>query len=379
MANPYVINMNFPSDEHKAMLVKLLQSDKEKKVWREGIYFLGNDTIHLKQWFIQRPKKNGDSCYEVMDSAAFAEGGFSTLHNSFFNLGIKNNSIEINEKSRNRRAVKYFSKVRKGFGIDEIKKEANITQQIEYMHAKELVIDGENCFIVMKKLPTLTLSELLKNRSELSFRQRNNLSIALINRLKYFHDAGYLHRDVKPENILISQEGDEFTVYLIDCTFSALKTDRVTSSAGTPPYAGFECYLEKTPKNYKTDIRALGRVLMFVWGEMYSKDENSAFSNRDTIIKYAIQPGYKHLYEWLPEKPAFHNELTDCYMSMCATEPSDRPELDDVLEIFQGFDKRCDEPGIPHTLIKNGIDIPPSKAVLESIAESPDETFSFSF
>jgi len=343
------IKFNLMEETDKHALYRLLSSNPDKKIWKKGIYRIDDDEIHLPAWLIKRQsRKHHDQCYEVMDTFHFAKGGFSTLHDSFFNMRLKNTEIEINPKSYQKQRALKSIKITEDLPLTMIEAEAKIMQGISYLHAKELVSEGEQCFIIMKKLPVLTLGQIIKRRKTLSFQQRNNLSIALTRALKDFHDKGLMHLDVKPDNFLIQQVGDEFIVFLIDFTFSAEKTEVVTSNIGTPPYAAYECYTSE-PKTYKTDIRALGRVLMLVWGEEFST-ENPGFTSYD-FLGYSLKPNYNYLFKWLPMLPTFHENLTVLFKKMCATDQPDRPELTMVLDELDRFNERCDHPGIPHIQI----------------------------
>jgi serine/threonine protein kinase len=49
--------------------------------------------------------------------------------------------------------------------------------------------------------------------------------VQLLERLKDFHELGYIHRDLKPENICVGYDTNSAAVYLIDFGLSKMYLD----------------------------------------------------------------------------------------------------------------------------------------------------------
>jgi class 3 adenylate cyclase len=89
----------------------------------------------------------------------------------------------------------------------------------------------------------------------------------LLDGLAKVHDTGFLHRDIKPDNIFIRADGKPV---LIDFGSArhAIGSERTLTTLITPGYAPFEQYTSKSEQGPWSDIYALGGVLFFaVTGE----------------------------------------------------------------------------------------------------------------
>jgi eukaryotic-like serine/threonine-protein kinase len=120
-------------------------------------------------------------------------------------------------------------------------------------------------FLTMKLLPGQTLAERLReprsmtNEEGLAVLRQASLGIAAI------HAAGIIHRDIKPNNIMVDGGGPGLRLWITDFglaraydTSSTLST--VGKVAGTPDYIAPELFLGHPPSQ-ASDLFALGVVL----------------------------------------------------------------------------------------------------------------------
>src|SRR5256885_12089334 len=67
--------------------------------------------------------------------------------------------------------------------------------------------EGENPFVVMEYMPARNLSELLRAFGPLEAPHAATVGYAVAAGLAAAHEAGITHRDVKPGNVLVAQDG----------------------------------------------------------------------------------------------------------------------------------------------------------------------------
>jgi len=117
-------------------------------------------------------------------------------------------------------------------------------------------------YMVMEYLRGKSLADLLRERGgRMGEEEAVGYILQVCEALKVVHDAGYLHRDIKPDNIIVCEDG---RVVLIDFgaarAFVAGKTGTYSQML-TKGYAPLEQYASRVRLGPYTDIYALGATL----------------------------------------------------------------------------------------------------------------------
>ncbi|MEM9109420.1 MAG: serine/threonine-protein kinase [Planctomycetota bacterium] len=159
--------------------------------------------------------------------------------------------------------------------------------------------------------------------------------------LKVMHDGGYVHADIKPNNIMVTDEGQ---VKLIDFGQSCKNGTVKQRIQGTPDYIAPE-QVKRRPITPKTDLFNLGATMYWLLtGErvptmMPRKDRGETIQLRsEEAERGPLTPPI----ELVPDcPPALSNLVVECV----AKDPQDRPDhmqaVMDRVEIAAGQAKRA--------------------------------------
>jgi len=144
--------------------------------------------------------------------------------------------------------------------------EAQVVAKITH-HNKVDVYDvfeeNNTAYMVMEFVEGKNLLDLLMERGGvMDEREAIGYITQVAEALEAMHQASYLHRDIKPQNIMVTNDG---RAVLIDFgaakQFIAQKTQSVSSAALTPGYAPLEQYGSRARFGPPLDIYALGATL----------------------------------------------------------------------------------------------------------------------
>ena len=121
--------------------------------------------------------------------------------------------------------------------------------------------DGPYLYLAMEYLPGRTLRDLLSERGRFPPREALSIMVPLLSGLAAAHTAGIVHRDVKPENVLIAPDG-----HLKVVDFGLARALSVSSQTRTGVIIGTVAYLAPeqvrgTGTDARTDVYAAGVVL----------------------------------------------------------------------------------------------------------------------
>ncbi|MEV0389769.1 serine/threonine-protein kinase [Nonomuraea sp. NPDC050643] len=115
-------------------------------------------------------------------------------------------------------------------------------------------------WIVMQLVQSRSLGAVIKQDGPLPTKRVAEIGLAVLDALHRAHEAGVLHRDVKPENVLLADDG---RVVLTDFGIATLETETqltVTGLAGTPAFIAPE-RLKGLPARRESDLWSLGATL----------------------------------------------------------------------------------------------------------------------
>lgn len=123
----------------------------------------------------------------------------------------------------------------------------------------EISMQEGKAFIAMEFIEGVNLQRYLSRKGKLEAREATNIIAQSLSALAAIHDVGIVHRDIKPDNIVLAKGG---LVKLMDFGLAKTENKRLTGAnviMGTPCYMSPEQTRGEDVDN-RTDIYALGLV-----------------------------------------------------------------------------------------------------------------------
>src|SRR3989304_3559053 len=109
----------------------------------------------------------------------------------------------------------------------------------------------------MEYIDGTTLAETLRERGPLELREAREIAAQFLSGLDAIHEAGLVHRDFKPENVMLTRAG---RVVVMDCGLAKAHSEGSRSIAGTPAYMSPE-QSRGEPLDVRSDVFSAGVVL----------------------------------------------------------------------------------------------------------------------
>lgn len=250
--------------------------------------------------------------------------------------------------------------------VTRFRREARSSASLSHPNVVAVYDQGEDdgtVFLAMEYVPGLTLREVLHEEGPLSPRAALDVLEPLLLALAEAHAKGLIHRDVKPENVIINDNG---TVKVADFGLArAVSSQTVTSSSGlllgTVAYLSPE-QVERGIADARSDVYATGLVLF----EMLTGSK--AFTG-DTPIHVA----YQHVHGGVPvpseRVPGLPPALDDLVAVATARDPDERPtDAADFLDLVRRTRA---------TLAPDALDARPAGADAAAAASVPTATAAF--
>lgn len=180
-------------------------------------------------------------------------------------------------------------------------REANAASKLNHPHIVEIFDVGEEDgrhYIVMEVVKGKTLKELIQQRGALDIKEAIFIMRQIISAVAHAHTNNIIHRDIKPQNILVKDDGSiKIADFGIAMAMDATQLTQVDSVMGSVHYMAPECARGEIA-SIQSDVYSLG----IVFYELLSGQVPYA-------AEVSVQVALKHMQEDFPSIRSFNPSI----------------------------------------------------------------------
>ena len=221
--------------------------------------------------------------------------------------------------------------------VRRFQREALSASSLSHPNIVEMYDVGEDdgqYYIVMEYVDGKTLKQVLKSRGHLSVTEVVDIMLQLTDGMAHAHDAYIIHRDIKPQNIMILSNGMiKITDFGVATALNSTQLTQTNSVMGTVHYLPPE-QAQGKGSTIKSDIYSMG-IMMYelLTGLVPYKGDN------------AVEIALKHLKEPLPSvrkaNPSIPQSIENVIIKATAKNPKNR--YTDAREMHEDLKTALDE------------------------------------
>lgn len=297
--------------------------------------------------------------YQIMK--AIGEGGMANVYLAYDTILDRNVAVKIlrGDLAGDEKFVRRFQR--------EALSASSLTHP-NIVEVYDVGEDNNNYYIVMEYVEGRNLKDLIKKRGKLTLSEVVDIMLQITDGMSVAHDSYIIHRDIKPQNIMILENG---LVKIMD--FGIAMAMNATQLTQTNSVMGSVHYLPPEQASGKgatlqSDIYSMGIVMYeLLTGKLPYKGDN------------AVEIALKHLKEPLPsirdELPTIPQSVENIIIKATAKNPKNRYE--DAKEMHEDLltcldDSREDEEKIklPYREFEENPKVKISPAVKEKDKET---------
>ena len=263
--------------------------------------------------------------YQIIKS--IGEGGMANVYLAYDTILDRDVAVKVlrGDLSNDEKFVRRFQR------------EALSASSLSHPNIVEVYDVGEDngqYFIVMEYIEGKNLKDLLKKRGKLTTTEVVDIMSQIADGLSVAHDSYIIHRDIKPQNIMILENGlVKITDFGIAMAMNATQLTQTNSVMGSVHYLPPEQASGKG-STLKSDIYSMG-ILMYelLVGVLPYRGDN------------AVEIALKHLKEPLPsireELPDLPQAVENIILKSAAKNPKNR--YNDAREMYEDLKTCLDE------------------------------------
>ncbi len=200
-----------------------------------------------------------------------------------------------------------------------ILREGRIGARLQHPHVIsmfDVVLHDDRPWLVMEYLPSKSLAAVLAEKGPMEPREAAEVGRQVADGLAAAHAAGVVHRDVKPGNVLLGEDGRvKITDFGVSRAVDDVQLTRTGMIAGTPAFLAPEVARGQDP-TAASDAFALGATLYAaVEGEPPFGLDDNAYALLHKVATGVVRP------------PEHAGPLTALLMRLLSIEPTHRPTV----------------------------------------------------
>lgn len=221
--------------------------------------------------------------------------------------------------------------------VRRFQREAISASSLNHPNIVEMYDVGEDngkYFIVMEYVDGKTLKSLIKKRGSLTLHEVIDIMLQLTSAISCAHNSYIIHRDIKPQNVLILDDGRvKITDFGIAMALNSSELTQTNSVMGSVHYLPPE-QASGSGSTIKSDVYSLG-ILMYelLTGKVPFKGEN------------AVEIAIKQMKEQIPSvckiNPDIPQSIENIILKACAKNPKNR--YDSVSEMYNDLQTALNE------------------------------------
>jgi serine/threonine-protein kinase len=215
-------------------------------------------------------------------------------------------------------------------GTDRFPREIHIIAQMQHPHILPLYDSGATegfLFYVMPFVEGESLRAKLARVGPLPINEAVRLLHEITDALAYAHAHGIVHRDIKPDNVMLSGRHAVVTDFGVAKAVRASAGDKLTTvgiAVGTPQYMAPEQAMAEANIDHRVDLYALG----IMGYEMLTGHPPFEASTAQAILSAHVLEQPKDVREWRANVPPI---LAEALLKCLAKNPADRWQSADEL------------------------------------------------
>ena len=208
---------------------------------------------------------------------------------------------------------------------------------------------NNTAYLVMELLEGYTLKKYLSQKGRLTPDQALQLLLPVMRSLKKVHAAGLVHRDISPDNIMITKKGIKLLDFGAARNMSAI-ANKSLSIMLKPGYAPEEQYRSRGEQGPWTDVYALcATIYKCITGKRPDDATQRVFSDD-------LEPPSKLGVDVTPQFEAALMKGLGVFS---------RNRIQNIDELIEAFTKKPEEPATPEVFLK------PAAAAVAAVPEEP--------